>query len=164
MAETKRRMQRKDDSAVTDEDVMHAAMHLVPLLTQKIVEPFRNVRPDNLTFMQLQTMYIIYEKGEIRMSVLADILNMKKQQLTPIAAYLTDCGYIRKRKDPDNRRVTLVSLTEEGYGVLDEVDGELLKALAPMFDALGDADRRALYQSATKMAEILDKMMPSKSC
>lgn len=162
MAETTRKIQRTDDFAFSDADVMHAAMHLVPLLTQKIVEPFRNVRPDNLTFMQMQTMYIIYEKGEVRMSVLADILNMKKQQLTPIAAYLIQCGYIRKRKDPDNRRVTMVSLTKDGYDVLEEVDSELLKALAPMFDALSKADRRTLYQSAAKMAEILDKMTPPK--
>lgn len=142
----------------TDEETIHAVMRLMPLMMQKIVSPYREVKPADLTSTQTQALMIIGEVKEIRMSELAAVMNIKKQQLTPIAAKLEICGYIRKNEDPTNRRSVFLQITPKGTAVLNDTDQQLVQALSNSFKELSESELHDLKRSADSVAEILVKI------
>lgn len=75
----------------------------------------------NLTYPQYIVMLVLFEKEKIDFKELSTIVDLKTGTLTPIINKLMEHGYVRKMLNPnDNRKVDVV-LTEEGYGLKEEV-------------------------------------------
>jgi len=61
--------------------------------------------------------------GSMRMTELADMLGSTKSRLSHQIARMERAGYVRRGKDPDDKRGVTAELTDEGQ--------ELLQAVAP---------------------------------
>ncbi|WP_416829371.1 MarR family winged helix-turn-helix transcriptional regulator [Ectobacillus polymachus] len=56
----------------------------------------------------------LYEKQKVTMKELAERIKRTKPTVTVLVNKLVDSGYIKKEKDPQDNRVTYISLTEKG--------------------------------------------------
>ncbi|EDY84360.1 transcriptional regulator, MarR family [Verrucomicrobiia bacterium DG1235] len=89
-----------------------------------------------LTYPQYIAMMALWERSPMPMGALCDRLFLDSGTLTPLLKRLEKTGYIARRRDPEDERRMIVSLTDEGDR-LREAASEIPRALLEKFDAAG---------------------------
>jgi DNA-binding MarR family transcriptional regulator len=105
------------------------------------------------------------EDHTMRMSELAGRVNASLSRLSHVVTKLESRGWVCRRPCPESRRVTLVSLTEEGYRVLVEAaPGHVETVRSLVFDGLSASDVRALERIAGHIVERIDASQLKSTC
>jgi DNA-binding MarR family transcriptional regulator len=81
--------------------------------------------------------------GPVPMSALAGVLHCDASNVTGIVDRLEERGYVERRAHPDDRRVKMLVLTEEGTELRDRMRAKLAEPPAALA-ALPDEDARTL--------------------
>jgi DNA-binding MarR family transcriptional regulator len=59
-------------------------------------------------------LYVLFFKGPLSMRELAAIIHRRKPTVTTLVNKLMQMGYVQKRTDPEDERVSIISLTRKG--------------------------------------------------
>jgi DNA-binding MarR family transcriptional regulator len=101
--------------------------------------------PLGLTPAQERALRLITRDDEPpRMTELADRLGIVPRSLTTVIDALEEAGLVRREVDPRNRRAILLSLTEHGTAVRDELREARRRAAEDLFASLSAEDRKTL--------------------
>jgi DNA-binding MarR family transcriptional regulator len=117
-------------------------------------------RDSELTHFDYQCLAMLSESDErtLRMSELAAQVNSSLSRLSHVIKKLETRGWVRRTPCPDSRRVTLVTLTEEGWAVLEQAaPGHVAAVRDLVFEGLTAEQVRALTQISTVMRENIEK-------
>ncbi len=82
--------------------------------------------------------------GPLRMSVIADRLAIVPHSVTDVVDRAERAGVVARRRDPADRRSTLVELTQLGRHLLDQLDEARRESAARVFGPLTEEQRREL--------------------
>ena len=63
----------------------------------------------------IRTIMMLLFEGDVPMSFVSQKLGLEKGSFTPVAKKLIDIGFIRKVKSEEDRRISLLSLTDDGH-------------------------------------------------
>lgn len=74
----------------------------------------------DLTYTQYITMMVIWEKRNISVKELGEVLFLDSGTLTPVLKKLEAKGYITRHRSEKDERVLIVSVTDEGTRLRDE--------------------------------------------
>lgn len=74
-----------------------------------------------MTFTQFRALLALHELGSVSCSRLASALEVNASSITRVADTLERDGYLSRGKQPGNRAVVTLSLTEAGSEVVDDV-------------------------------------------
>ncbi|MHB1415872.1 MAG: MarR family winged helix-turn-helix transcriptional regulator [Chloroflexota bacterium] len=97
-----------------------------------------------ITMPQLQSLrYLLYNDDRL-MSDLAEGLDISYPAATKTVERLVKKGLVVREGDPTDRRVVRVHLTEQGKGLVEEINAEMNSRLASVIERLEPADREAL--------------------
>ena len=88
-----------------------------------------------------------------RMGELATFMGVVPRSATDLVDALEQAGLVERRADPENRRSLLVTLTDAGRAVQDDMAAARAQAGEELFGRLSAAERRQL-------ARLLDKVAP----
>ena len=113
------------------------------------------MRPHGLTYVPYFILLLLAVEPRRRPSDLATALKLDASSLTGHLDRLVDQGYVERRPDSDDRRVTRISATPAGLALVSELEpiGEGLSALEP---DLGGRGRDATTEAERALAEIHD--------
>ena len=67
-----------------------------------------------LTYTQWITIVALWEEDRVTVKALGEKLFLESNTLTPILKKLEEDGYLTRRRDPEDERQVIVSLTDEG--------------------------------------------------
>ena len=109
--------------------------------------------PWDITPSQLRALRMLARHGVMRLSALSDHLRIAARSATEVADALETRGLVERRPDPDDRRATLVELTEHGTSVLDAIRAVSGTAAERAFDRLSPADRVHLARILRKLRD-----------
>lgn len=87
---------------------VYSAAHAVMRTYRPLLEAM------GLTYPQYLVMLILWESPEQTVGGIADRMLLDSSTLTPLLKRLEAMGLIRRRRNPDNERQLIVSLTDEG--------------------------------------------------
>jgi DNA-binding MarR family transcriptional regulator len=76
---------------------------------------------------------------------LCTALGLGKTALGEVLVELEKAGFVHRRRDPGDRRVRTVQVTESGAAVLTSVAGELQRIEDEMFRGISQADREVFF-------------------
>ena len=79
-----------------------------------------------------------------RMSDLAQRLHVVPRAVTPIVDALEESGYVRRSTDPENRRSTLLELTDEGHRMCGRVTEQRTRTAGELFAGLSEQQQNTL--------------------
>src|SRR4249920_4001037 len=79
--------------------------------------------PWDITPAHLRALRTLRRHGTMRLSELSDHLHIAPRSTTEVVDALESRDLVERRPDPDDRRATLVKLTEHGTSVLDAIRG-----------------------------------------
>jgi DNA-binding MarR family transcriptional regulator len=100
--------------------------------------------PWDITPSQLRALRVLARRGVMRLSELSDHLHIAARSTTEVADALEARGLMQRRPDPDDRRATLVGLTEHGTSVLDAIRAARGTETERAFGRLSQTDRAHL--------------------
>ncbi len=116
-------------------------------------ELIRKYRPlldkRDLTYTQYITMMVLWEKKELNVKTLGNILLLDSGTLTPLLKKLENKGYINRIKNDKDERNLIISITKKGEDLKNEVKDipcEIGKCIK-----LNEEEAKTLYKLLYKM-------------
>jgi DNA-binding MarR family transcriptional regulator len=105
---------------------------------------------------QSRAISMLAAHGAIRPSMLADHLRITARSATEVVDGLEERGLVRRTADPEDRRATLVTLTEKGRQVSAAVRAARVAEAEVIFGRLSATDRAHLRRILGKLVAAED--------
>jgi DNA-binding MarR family transcriptional regulator len=96
--------------------------------------------------------------GPRRITELADLEGHAQPTMTLLVKRLEERGWVARRRDPDDGRVVLVSLTEVGHDALEDVRAVYRAVLRSHLVALTDDEIAALLTATHALETLIDAL------
>jgi DNA-binding MarR family transcriptional regulator len=103
-----------------------------------------SLAPWEVTPSQLRALGTLMRHGPVRPSALAKHLGIAPRSATEVVDALEDRGLVRRETDPDDRRATLVVVTDHGREVGQAIRAARAAEADRVFAGLDDGDRADL--------------------
>ena len=84
-----------------------ASRHVIGLYTPWL-------KPLGLTYTQYLVFLVLWEKDGLTVGELCEKLMLDNGTLSPLLKKMQQAGYVERRRSPDDDRVVVITLTEEG--------------------------------------------------
>jgi DNA-binding MarR family transcriptional regulator len=107
--------------------------------------------PWDINPSQLRALRVLMRRGDMRLSQLSDHLHIAARSTTEVVDALETRGLIERHPDPDDRRATLVTLTEHGTSVLEAIRAARGTENERAFSRLSQAERAHLARILRKL-------------
>lgn len=115
-------------------------------------------RTNNLGRRQLYTLNVLSQVDMLNMSNLADKIGVSNQQLTKIVDKLVRKGYAKRNYDENNRRIILVSLTDDGKQYLDEMSAKISESINVHTKNMTKERKKEILESIDVLNDFLDEI------
>ncbi len=96
-------------------------------------------------------LWAILSSGELSMKNLAEIIHRDKSTVTALVNKLIKFGYVKKRSDVNDSRVTLISLTPKGLELKDDVIDISIALREKAYQGLTEKDKTVLMKLLDKI-------------
>jgi DNA-binding MarR family transcriptional regulator len=127
-----------DDEEETLSDTFWGVAHQLRHLRRETLAPW-DIAPSHSRALGVLTRH-----GAMRLSELSDRLHIAARSTTEVVDGLQDRGLVERRPDPQDRRATLVALTEEGTRVGQAIRSSRDAEAEAYFSVLSEAERTDL--------------------
>jgi len=97
---------------------------------------------------QWRTLTLLRDHGPQRLGDLATLSRVTQPGMTRLVHQLSDAGLVTREADPDDARVSVITVTDEGLASLERWLGQLSAALSPHVADLTDAEWEAVRVAA----------------
>lgn len=97
-------------------------------------------------------------KGERRVTELAELEGVAQPTMTLLVQRLEARRWVERRRDPSDRRVVLVSLSDQGRAVLDDVRAQYRAVLRTRLAELPDEQLHALVAATDALGPLIDAL------
>ena len=98
----------------------------------------------DLTFTQLRALSVLARRQPLRMSDLAEALQMTLPSASALADRMVRRGFVTRRSDPDDRRTVLLELARPGRRILDALERGSSEHMGRVIDGMTGEERAAL--------------------
>lgn len=110
----------------------------------------------DLTLQQLRAFAVIFARGEIPISRVADSLGVRANVATGIVQRLVDRGLVERNEDPEDRRVRRLTVTAKGVALTGEVGAIVLAKGRRLMERLSDVQLEQLRDILIAMETVPD--------
>jgi DNA-binding MarR family transcriptional regulator len=110
----------------------------IRLLALGLPEETSSLLDYDLTLQQIRVFAFVYAHGQTPINAVAEALGIKPNVATGIIQRLVDRGLIERREDPGDRRVRLLTVTDRGVALVDELGGIILAKRRSALERLSD--------------------------
>ena len=125
---------------------------------EMVIERFRPmISAQGMTDQQWRVLRVLQEKRELDATHLAEQACILMPSLTRITKKLSVAGMIEGKKDPNDRRRILFSITDEGDELLNRCAPESASIYAEIQKAIGEERLKTLLQDLIDVREALRK-------
>ena len=103
-------------------EVYKASSNFTKMYT-RVLEPF------NLTFTQYLVLLVLWEKDDLLMKDIGERLGLGTGTLNPIISRMIEHGRLTKRQSPEDKRASIISLTEQAKSEQQSIEQAIVKKL-----------------------------------
>lgn len=96
-----------------------------------------------LTVPRLELLFVLGLEGECKQVELAALLDCSPRQVTALVDGLVASGHVVRTMPPDDRRVRLITLTDESRRIVDEVVSARVSLAEWLFEGIDDDELQA---------------------
>ena len=93
--------------------------------------------------------------SHVRVSDISDVLDLPRPGVTRTVKEMEQKGYLRKLASPDDRRVTYISITEEGRELSRKYDENYFSELSVYLDDISEEEADCMIRTIGKFYEIM---------
>ena len=126
----------------------------IRLLATGLPEQTSSLLDYDLTLQQIRAFAFVFAHGQTPISRLADALSIRPNVATGIIQRLVDRELVERHEDPDDRRIRLLTVTDRGLALVDELSGIVLAKGRELFDRLSDEQLHQLRDIFAAMGSL----------
>ncbi len=133
---------------------------MIHLFHKNFAKVFYHIQNEshNLNKNQNKAILIIGASDNIMPTTLGRCLDLQKGSLTTMIDALEKENLVYRKGDPEDRRKTLISLTEQGKKYREWFVQEIEKNASKIFERLEEADINTYHMSLQTMLDVLKKL------
>jgi DNA-binding MarR family transcriptional regulator len=139
-----------DNITLLAQEILQIIPQIMRMLAAELRRSGQAMTPGNF-----QLMFILLE-GPSSLSVLAELQNVSLPTMSRTVSRLEKIGWIKRRSDPNDRRVTLIVLTEDGRKRLMEMSDLAQDTLSKALESTSIADRELLSAGLDVLRQTFD--------
>ncbi|MEI7518267.1 MAG: MarR family transcriptional regulator [Mycobacteriaceae bacterium] len=129
-------------------ELLTVVARLNRLATQRIRLP--------LPWAQARLLGTIDDRGQARISDLAELDHCAQPTMTTQVRRLESAGLVARTPDPDDARAVRIHITETGSGMLAQVRADRAKVIDPRIEGLSEDDRDTLSAAIDVLRRLID--------
>lgn len=129
-------------------------IQIIPQIARTLAAEFRQ-SGRSMTPGNLQLMFMLLE-GPSSLSELAELHNVSLPTMSRTVSRLEKIGWVERRSDPSDRRVTLIILTEDGRRRLMEMSEVAQETFRKALESTSASDRELLSAGLDVMRRTFD--------
>ena len=114
----------------------------------------KSVKEGGLTISQFGVLEALYHKGDLRISEIIEKMLSTGGNMTVVIDNLQKRDLIKRFSDPNDRRATLISITEKGRELMDEIFPKHVEEVSGILDSLTKEKKKILIMLLKKMSGI----------
>lgn len=107
--------------------------------------------PHGVSAARLRALAVLADRGKISMRELGDEIQATAQNVTGLVDALESEGVVFRQQHPQDRRVTLVSLSAESAPIIIQQRQKHREKVALLFETLSDQEREVLTRVLKKL-------------
>ncbi|TQJ91231.1 MarR family winged helix-turn-helix transcriptional regulator [Streptomyces sp. SLBN-31] len=131
-----------DDVDAVTSAVLTASRLLVAVSAHSLAEV-----EDRVTLPQFRMLVVLSTRGATKLVTLADLLQVAPSTAMRMVDRLIAAGLAVRQTNPDNRRETLLQLTDEGLRTVEDVTARRRAEIAAIVERLSPIQRLALVEA-----------------
>ena len=105
----------------------------------------------NLTFNQFKVLEVLYHRGDLNITSITKLTMSTPGNITVVIRNLKRDGWINSIKDPNDNRASILTITQKGIEVIEEVFPNHADNLTDFFKILSDEELDTLYELLNKV-------------
>jgi DNA-binding MarR family transcriptional regulator len=129
-------------------ELLTVVARLNRLATQRIRLP--------LPWAQARLLGTIDDRGQARISDLAELDHCSQPTMTTQVRRLESAGLVARTPDPDDARAVRIHITKTGSDTLAQVRADRAKVIDPRIDGLSESDRDTLSAAMDVLRRLID--------
>lgn len=107
-------------------------------------QELQTIRESGLTAAQFGVLEALYNKGDLRIGELIEKILTTSGNITVVIKNLEKDGLIKKNPDPEDKRSTIISITDKGKEVIEGILPEHIHNIERIFSILTDEEKVTL--------------------
>ena len=133
---------------------MLGACYLAKRIREMLPPLPEGVMPSYIKYLEaVQTLE--KNSSHVRVSDISDALDLPRPGVTRTVKEMEQKGYLRKLASPDDRRVTYISITEEGRELSRKYDENYFSELSAYLDDISEEEADCMIRTIGKFYEIM---------
>jgi MarR family transcriptional regulator, 2-MHQ and catechol-resistance regulon repressor len=111
----------------------------------------RHLADADLTVSQFGTLEALYHLGPLNQRSIGEKILKSGGNITMVVDNLEKCGYVKRKKDPNDRRAVLIHLTGEGNKFIKKFFPRHLEKIKEEFSVLTEEEKIQLAELCKKL-------------
>ena len=111
---------------------------------------YKTIKESGLTISQFGVLEVLYNKGNLRIGEIMEKILTTSGNITVVIKNLEKDGFIKKISDPLDKRSTIISITDKGIKVIEEILPDHIKNINNIFDVLTNEEKVVLKDILNK--------------
>lgn len=115
---------------------------------------YKTIKEGGLTVSQFAVLEILYHKGDLRISEIIDKILSTGGNMTVVIDNLVKVNLVKRCTDPKDRRVNLISITEEGRSLISDIFPKHIENINEIFSNLTSEEKINLISLLKKLSGV----------
>ena len=124
---------------------------------------FRHWLRVSLSLVHLHVLTVLEGDGPLSMSRLAEALDVSVASATGIVDRMEQRGLVERRREPDDRRVVLVHVTEAGSAIFRDLAEQRRQMLIPVLERMTDEELESFLVGLRAMRRVRTEAMAEQN-
>jgi DNA-binding MarR family transcriptional regulator len=108
-----------------------------------------------VSMTQVHVLSMLQRHGDVPMSRLADLIDVSLSNATGLIDRMEERGYVERVRVPDDRRVVIVRMTDEGRRVMDDMESLREHTFRTVLDRLSEEQLRGIDQATADLRDAI---------
>jgi MarR family 2-MHQ and catechol resistance regulon transcriptional repressor len=115
---------------------------------------YKTIKVGGLTVSQFAVLEILYHKGDLKVCEIIDKILSTGGNMTVVIDNLVKVNLVKRCTDPKDRRVNLISITEEGKSLMSSIFPKHLENINEIFSNLTSEEKKNLISLLKKLSGV----------
>jgi MarR family transcriptional regulator, 2-MHQ and catechol-resistance regulon repressor len=115
---------------------------------------YKTIKEGGLTVSQFSVLEVLYHKGALRVQEIIEKTLSTGGNMTVVIENLVKDELVMRYKDPEDKRVSLVSITDKGKAIIDSIFPKHVENINEIFSTLTAEEKKNLISLLKKLSGV----------
>lgn len=115
---------------------------------------YKTIKEGGLTVSQFSVLEVLYHKGDLKVAEIIDKTLSTGGNMTVVIENLVKDGLVTRYKDPEDKRINFISITEKGKDIIDEIFPKHIENINGIFSSLTIEEKQSLIGLLKKLSGV----------